>query len=530
MIGRISAVALFVTLAAAAGANASLTVTDRLQNEFPLAAGGVVVIDNRNTAGAIEVGGGAEGRVAITSARVIRGADNSAVAEARQVLNRIIEGNEKTRVIRSAGRSTAPRWSVEIHYTVIVPRSANLKILSSQTSRIRVSGVNGNVAVKNITGPVFIENVAGQVSVENVNGDVVLTTQQVRNSARLSSINGSIAVRTPADASFTWEGETVTGEATTSFAMRNPRFLTPNRFRGTINGQSNAAIIMETFSGNVSLLGHGVPEGAARSVRSQVPKQILPRNEGRTPGVGPMLPPNPERPDIRLPLVQGHYRYETSIGDVRIDEIRGATRIVTGAGLVQLGSVFGHAEVISFGGPLTLGEIHGPLIARTEAGNITVQRAREGGTITTGRGGTIQVLYSGGATTMSSGGGDIVLRQANGPVTADTKSGDISITFDAAARPGSVHATTAKGNIVLTLPVGFGADIDAMVLTSDPSIYSIRSDFPGLSVQREQVGGKTRIRATGKINGGGERLELEAHDGGIHITTDAHRVSPMVPR
>ena len=526
MIGRVSSVG-FVLVLAAAGASASVTVTDRLQNEFPLATGGVVVIDNRNTAGNIDVRGGDEGRVAITSARVIRGADNAGVAEARQVVNRIIEGNDKTRVIRSAGRSTAPRWNVQIHYTVVVPRSANVKVLSSQTSRISVVGVNGNVEVKNVTGPVLINNVGGRVLVENVNGDVTLTTQQVRNSVRLSSVNGSIGVRTAADARFIWEAETVTGEAVTSFEIRNPRFLTPNRFRGTINAESSAAIVMETFSGNVSLLAQGV--GAGRSVRSLVPNVPVPSNR-RSAGVGPMLPPNPERPDIRLPLVQGHYRYETSIGDVRIDEIRGATRIVTGAGLVNLGSVFGHAEVMSFGGPLTLGEIHGPLVAHTEAGNITVQRAREGGTITTGRGGTIQVVYSGGPTSMSSGGGDIVLRHANGPVKADTKSGDISIAFDSAERSGTVEAKTQKGNILLTLPGNFGADIDAEVFTSDPSVYSIRSDFPGLSVQRDQVGGKTRIRATGKINGGGVRVTLQAHDGGIHIGTDAPRVSPMVPR
>ena len=33
-----------------------------------------------------------------------------------------------------------------------------------------------------------------------------------------------------------------------------------------------------------------------------------------------------------------------------------------------------------------------------------------------------------------------------------------------------------------------GADVDATILTSDPSAHSIRSDIPGLSVQREQVG------------------------------------------
>jgi hypothetical protein len=44
-------------------------------------------------------------------------------------------------------------------------------------------------------------------------------------------------------------------------------------------------------------------------------------------------------------------------------------------------------------------------------------------------------------------------------------------------------------------------------------------DFRGVTVRREQVGNKTRIRATGKINGGGERVELYAEDGDIHISS-----------
>jgi hypothetical protein len=44
-------------------------------------------------------------------------------------------------------------------------------------------------------------------------------------------------------------------------------------------------------------------------------------------------------------------------------------------------------------------------------------------------------------------------------------------------------------------------------------------------VRREQVGNKTRIRATGKINGGGERVELYAEEGDIHIS--AQNIAPM---
>ena len=71
----------------------------------------------------------------------------------------------------------------------------------------------------------------------------------------------------------------------------------------------------------------------------------------------------------------------------------------------------------------------------------------------------------------------------------------------------------------------FAADIDATILTSDPDVNEMHIDFNGITVRREQVGNKTRIRATGKINGGGERVELYAEEGDIHIS--AQTLAPM---
>ena len=71
----------------------------------------------------------------------------------------------------------------------------------------------------------------------------------------------------------------------------------------------------------------------------------------------------------------------------------------------------------------------------------------------------------------------------------------------------------------------FAADIDATILTSDPEVNEMHIDFNGITVRREQVGNKTRIRATGKINGGGERVELYAEEGDIHIS--AQTLTPI---
>ncbi|MDQ6800930.1 MAG: hypothetical protein M3041_08850, partial [Acidobacteriota bacterium] len=84
--------------------------------------------------------------------------------------------------------------------------------------------------------------------------------------------------------------------------------------------------------------------------------------------------------------------------------------------------------------------------------------------------------------------------------------------------------------IVINLSPKYGADIDAVILTTDPEANSIHSDFAGLQIKSEQVGSKTRIHATGKVNGGGERVELYAEEGDIHISNlTASPVSIMPP-
>lgn len=520
MMRRLQIFAVILALSVTGPAAARVIKGDPLEHEFALAPGGVIVIDN--AFGNIQVSTHDAARVIVSADRVISAVDPAAYNEARQAVQRVIEGNERMKFIRtvhSIGQN--PRWTAQVHYKVVVPRNTNIKIQSNQTGLIRVSDLGGQLSIKSFVGPILIENPGNLVAVESVNGDVTfVATRGMTSNAQLVSINGSITVHTSPAANFVWDVDTVMGEARTTLPLRDGRLLSPTRFRGTINNPANVTLVTQSFKGNVSIIGNGSTAEQSRSVRDLAAKftQKAP--------VGPSLPDN--RRGFQMPLVQKSFQYATTIGDVKVDEIRGAAKIYTGAGEINLGSVFGHADLLSRGGPLTLGEVTGPLTARTEAGNISIQRAREGGTIVTG-GGTIQVQYLGGAGQLSSGGGDIVVRQAANTVNAETRSGDVTITLDPRLRSNRVTAKTAKGNVLLTVPAGFGADVEATILTSDPSAHSIRSDIPGLSVQREQVGAKTRIRATGRINGGGDKLELQAQDGGIHIAVDAPRVSPQVP-
>jgi hypothetical protein len=331
--------------------------------------------------------------------------------------------------------------------------------------------------------------------------------ERVGANAVLSSINGHVTGSVPADADFQWVAETAKGDIRTNLPTRGA--FSGNVYRGTVNGPSGVTITTLSLMGNVYLLANGQGVSGAQSVKPVSQKERY-------------TPPQPKQTET----FKGFFRYYTNLGDVEVPGIDGDVDIYTGAGKVFLGNITGACKVFSKGGPLEFGTVSGQIEAVTQAGDVTIERARRGGTVTT-RGGTIRVLYMNAPMHLVSGGGDILVRRTTAPVNAQTTSGDITVGIDKGSATERVDAKTEKGNVIVHVGVNFAAEVDATILTSDPDSDTIVCDLPGLAITREQVGGKTRVHATGKLNGGGERLTLEATEGDIRITTAP---APVIPR
>ena len=494
--------AAFVLAATGIASAAEFAVTDRLTREITLDVGGSFLIENPY--GNVEIVGTEAPGLTIAAQKLVRGVDKAAIEEGRAQTELAIGGDSGFRVVRTLLPATrSERWTSAINYQIRVPRTVHVKVATHSSERIRVGNISGNVYVKNVNGLISLERVTGATTVESINGNVVFDTpDKPTANVTLSTINGQIEVRVAPDSNFRWAAETIKGEFRTTLPVRG-RFEGAS-FRGTVNSPDGPTITTASMLGDVYILGKGSIAKQAQSVRKvATPLQVPASLPART---------------IQQPLVQGSFTYSTTIGNVAIGEVRGNARVETGAGEVQLGTVSGQCDVNSLGGPLHLGDIFGPINARTRAGDILVHAARTGGTITTG-GGTIRLLFNAGPVELNSGGGDIVVRQAAGPVNAETRSGDISITVDNALKATRLFAKTQKGSVSVNLPSNFAADVELTILTADPDRHVIRSDFHGLAIKREQVGNLTKVTATGKINGGGERLSLHAEDGGIQLLT-----------
>lgn len=500
-------VAAVISLAAVTALARESSVVDRFNKEFQMTGGATVIVEN--PVGNVEVIGTDDSRVVVAAERTIKGPDADAVEEGRAATRFYWAGDERARLFRTlVPPLRGGGWTAVVKYTIHVPRTSHVSVASHSSDRIRIADIRGNVTINNINGTILLERITGATAVDSANGNIIyIAAGPLLASANLNTVNGNIEVRAPGQSSFQWVSQTIKGDARTTFPVRL-RAYPDNLFRGSVNAPGGPTIQTRTLMGNIFLLMTGTQSASAKSLRSIAPE------------------PGPDRPafavaaqTIQQAFVQGYFEYQTSMGNIRIGEVRGAAKVMTGAGEVELRSVFGACQVVSLGGPLNLGDIFGVLNARTEAGDILVQAAREGGTIITG-GGMIRLLYNGGPSKLWSGGGDIVVRQAAAPIIAETKSGDITVTVDPSLKTQKVSARTAKGNVVLNVTPRFAADIDVTVITSESDANKFKSDFAGLSIQRDRVNGKTRIRATGKINGGGERVDLYAEDGRVTITAN----------
>ncbi|HKR66102.1 MAG TPA: DUF4097 family beta strand repeat-containing protein [Thermoanaerobaculia bacterium] len=471
--------------------------TFRADQRFPIAQGGTLVLEN--PVGNIEISGSDGAEIEATTITTITAASAAGIDEGHHHTANLVGGDARTRVLKTVVAATRNGWDSNVDWIVRVPRSTNVTVLSQTSRRIGVTNVAGNVRVKNVTGLVVVNNVTGETIVESVNGSVAYMTQQFGANADLSSINGDITASLPPDAAVQWIAETAKGEIRTNLPARGEFNQTQNIYRGTINGPGGTSITTATLMGNIFLLANGSGMSGMH---------LIPREQRAS-----------QKAPQRGEPVKGFFRYYTNLGDVEVPSIDGDVDVYTGAGKVLLGDVSGACKVLSEGGPLQFGDVTGILQATTRAGDVTVQRARRGGTVTT-RGGTIRVSYMNAPMHLASGGGDIVVRRTTAPVKAETTSGDITVTIDKGSATETIAAKTDKGNVIVHIPVNFSADVDATIVTTDPEADTIVSDLPGLTITKEQIsGGRTRVRATGRLNRGGEKLTLEAAEGDIRITT-----------
>jgi len=263
---------------------------------------------------------------------------------------------------------------------------------------------------------------------------------------------------------------------------------------------------------------------------------------------------------LEIDGVEGAFRGETMGGHLTLHDVRGEARLKTMGGPIRLTDSELDGSLETMGGEVLFQDVVGDVTGSSMGGNVRYERVarRNGKLATLDRLGdvdvteeTVQITTMGGAIEVSEApegvalhtmGGDIHVSEARRFVSATTMGGDVVIDgadgwIKATTMGGNVEATVVgsggdvtlqsmSGDITLTVPRGFGMQLDLEIAYTRASgrSYRIVSD---LDLSRSSTDdwdhghGSPRkyLRAAGSVGGGKNRVTIKTINGDIKIVT-----------
>ncbi len=307
-------------------------------------------------------------------------------------------------------------------------------------------------------------------------------------------------------------------------------------YEGSV-GDGGASVRVSNLNGRIVVLAEGTTEAQAKRLTSRRSTRIvtipaiprIPRivvREHRphapvppvppVPGVAPVAPVAPIPPDpwgrsTVVGDVAGDYAPAIASGDVTVGTVTGRATITSRSGQIRLKGAGKGAEVSTAGGDIRVESVTGDLKATTFGGDIRAGSVSGDSRLETS-GGDVVVRSAAGAVVARTGGGDIVLKKVRGPVTARTSGGSITCEITSTAAAGG-DVSTSGGDVTITLPANYRADLDVKVSSVEPDDDAIVSQFPEVAVSRRR--GATS--GEGKLNGGGPKLTIRSSSGTVTI-------------
>ena len=300
--------------------------------------------------------------------------------------------------------------------------------------------------------------------------------------------------------------------------MRRLKVLQLHRdYYGSV-GQGGGKLRLTTLNGSIAVLAAGTKESEAKSLLPDrrafavtIPEISVNPKVVVRPVPRAMVVPVEEQTVTRGD-VSGDFLATSGGGTYRIGKVTGNVKIVTHTGEIHVASAGAGADLTTYGGDILIGPVTGDLKAKTLAGEIRTGGITGAATLETS-GGDIRVENVGGVAVLRTAGGDIVVRGARGSVEAETGGGDVRIAVLSREVRGGITVRDRGGDVTLTVPPDFKADVELEVQDADSEETLIRSDFPEIAVTRRSGSQK----AAGSLNGGGPKVVVRTHSGTIRL-------------
>jgi DUF4097 and DUF4098 domain-containing protein YvlB len=435
---------------------------------------------------------------------------------------------------------------VEGRFEVTLPAAAALNVKGVDAS-IKVEGI-GQVALSTVNGNLSAGGMTRDARLSSVNGEVQGHFGPLAAGTKVAAqtVNGPLTLWFPPDLGLRLSAHTLNGEilSTLPFPPRTEGRSFPmfnRRYEGAVgNGDVNVKI--HSVNGRIAVCGNGsAPDKArpivtvtqdsggparremlehqaqeiqrrAEEVRRRVEEQQKKLEERLKGWDADNRAHLADAGDVRADRVKGDFTVERSVANVSVDSVTGRVKVKTRSGEVRIGTVAGSAEIDTKGGDIHLRTVGGGLSATTGAGDLRVDSVAGNAQLET-KGGDIRVGACGGSVTAVTRGGDITARKVRGGVKASTAGGDIVV--EVVGKPSSmgIELATKGGDVSLTLPRNFQADVTLEVKDADEEGRYIVSEFPEVTIVRDRRG----HTATGKLHGGGTPVIVRARSGTVTL-------------
>jgi DUF4097 and DUF4098 domain-containing protein YvlB len=244
---RIGSVLPLLVVVSAATAGCDIAMADYKQREtaewrktYELQPGGRVEITNVN--GKIDVTASTGNTVEIVAEKSARAGSSEAAKEA---LGRIeiqdtaspSEVRVETRVNRNGGGGLFGRANQQVHYTVKVPASVEVRF-STVNGGIELTGLKGRINAEATNGGIKAHDVSGAIDASTTNGGIDVELSQVAESGvKLGCTNGGIELRLPQDSRATISARITNGGINTDgVKIETTGESTRRRLDGRMNG------------------------------------------------------------------------------------------------------------------------------------------------------------------------------------------------------------------------------------------------------------------------------------------------------
>jgi Putative adhesin len=165
----------------------------------------------------------------------------------------------------------------------------------------------------------------------------------------------------------------------------------------------------------------------------------------------------------------------------------------TGNGEITINGAGNDVKANSGNGKVLISGTDGRVSANTGNGEVIVEDAR-------------------GEVEVSTGNGNVRVSTSTGPVNANSGNGDISISMESVSRAADMRFSTGNGEIVLSVPSDFGAELDATTGSG-----RITTHLP-MRIQGRIDPHSMR----GTLGNGGGRLSLRSGNGDIEVRSAQH--------